>query len=224
MKKTSILMAIFAALALILVGCGSNPAKPEESNQQTEQTQQQSETVTSNPETTISKDQPDKKATTEQQNPQQENKTEEQQTKPEPKEQQQEEKLYSEGEFDGKFLKCQLPDKWIAKEDPSQGYATIILDPAQNAGIGIQYVENNKDSAQTRAEGIANQFGCKIVDVKIGNYSYKRMTTKQKDPKTNKDVVFDYLICVTGSKAYYLATPIFNQEKIQSLIANFLFK
>lgn len=226
MKKISVLMAIFVVFAIMLAGCGNNETIPDEANTKTEQTLQEPSTTAPKEETATSKEENAGKTTSTDQQTKlsEDNQPKEKPANPEPKTQQPEEKLYSEGMFDGKYVKCALPDKWIAKEEPSQGYATIMLDPAQNAGVSVQAVEDNKDSAQARAEGIANQFGCKIVDVKIGKYSYKRMTTKQKDPKTNNDVVFDYLICVDGTKAYYLATPIFDQPAVQSLIAGFQFK
>ena len=219
-------------LVLALSGCGTTETKPETAgNNDTSQSQQQAETQTQQQqaeqptEETMQKPQEeqkpeDKTQTQEQTNP--ETKTEEA-TDQKPAEQK-EEKLYSEGEFDGHYIKCKLPDKWIAKEEPSQGYATIMLDPAQNAGVGIQTVEDNKDSAQLRAEGVAKQFNGIVEDVKFGNNSYKRIKTTQKDPATQKDVQVDYLICVVGSKAYYLSTPIYDQQAMQELLANILFK
>lgn len=216
-------------LVLALSGCGSTETKPETANQnQTSQGQQQVETQTQQQQT----EQPKEETQQKEQKPADNVKPQEQ-TNPETKTEeatdqkpadQQEEKLYSEGEFDGHYIKCKLPDKWIAKEEPSQGYATIMLDPAQNAGIGIQTVEDNKDSAQLRAEGVAKQFNGIVEDVKFGNNSYKRIKTTQKDPATQKDVQVDYLICVVGSKAYYLSTPIYDQQAMQELLANIQFK
>ena len=220
MKKTSISMLVAMMLVLVLSGCGSTETKPETvGNNDTTQSQQQ---------------QAEQPAEETQQKPQEEQKSEEnvqtqEQTSPETKTEEaptnnDEEKLYSEGEFDGHYFKCKLPENWVAKEDPTQGYATIMLDPAQNAGVGIQTVEDNKDSAQLRAEGVAKQFNGIVEDVKFGNNSYKRIKTTQKDPATQKDVQVDYLICVVGSKAYYLSTPIYDQQAMQELLANILFK
>lgn len=220
-------MVIFVVLAMSFAGCGSNQAIPEESSQPTEQTPKQSETANSKQDNTVSKDQNIDKSNQigDQANSKENGKPGDQQAKPDPKGQQQETKLYYEGEFDGKNVKCQLPEKWIAKDEQTEyGIATIMLDPAQNAGVSLQVVENNKDTLQARAEGIANQFGGKIVGEKLGKYDYKRITTIQKDPKTNKDVTVDYLICVVGSKAYYLATPIFDQAATKSLISGLQYK
>lgn len=215
-------------LVLVLSGCGSTETKPETvGNNDTTQSQQLNETQTQ-------QQQAEQPAEETQQKPQEEQKSEDnvqtqEQTSPETKTEEapannDEEKLYSEGEFDGHYLKCKLPENWVAKEDPTQGYATIILDSKQNAGIAVQTVENNKDSVQVRAEGVATQFNGTVEDVKFGNNSYKRIKTMQKDPTTQEDIVWDFLICVVGTKAYYLSTPIYDQQTTQELLSNIQFK
>lgn len=229
MKKTTISMLLAFMLMIVLTGCGKTetmpePKDPAQTSQTEQETQTQQQPEKQQEETTKpnedSQKTDDKEQPASQTNPEQ--KTEE--TTQQKPEENQEEKLYSEGEFDGHYFKCKLPDKWIAKEDATQGYATIMLDPTQNAGLSVQVVENNNDSAQARAQGIADQFQAKVEDVKIGNYSYKRITTSVKDEKTQKSVVMDYLVCVVGTKAYYLGTPIFDQAKTQELLSNIQFK
>lgn len=215
-------------LVLVLSGCGTTETKPETTNQnQTSQEQQLDETQTQQQQTKESTEETQSKPQEEQES--QDNVQSQEQAKPETMTEETpanntEEKLYSEGEFDGHYFKCKLPENWVAKEDPKQGYATIILDSKQNAGVAVQTVENNKDSAQVRAEGVASQFNGTIEDVKFGNNSYKRIKTLQKDPTTQEDVVWDFLICVVGTKAYYLSTPIYDQQATQELLSNMQFK
>lgn len=228
MKKTTISMLVAIMLALALSGCGTTETKPETADQnQASQTQQLDETQTQQQQAEQPAEETQPKSQEEQKS--EENVQTHEQTNPETKTEEtptnnDEEKPYSEGEFDGHYFKCKLPENWVAKEDPTQGYATIILDPKQNAGVAVQTVENNEDSAQVRAEGVATQFNGTVEDVKLGNNSYKRITTSQKDPNTQNDVVVGYLICVIGTKAYYLSTPIYGQQATQELLSNIQFK
>jgi hypothetical protein len=210
MKKITLLMLVLAVSISALAACGGDQEEPKTEPTPTSQTE-----TTDNQEKVPAPDSNEEKTPPAQEETKTPPAQENQETSSKNQEPQIDESmLFSEGSFDGKFARCKLPDKWIAKEDPNQGYATVMLDPKQNAGLSIQGVENNKDPIDVIAQAIADQFKGPIEDYKVGRYSYKKIKTNQQ----GKEV--DYLVCVIGSRAYFLASDILDQPATQELLGN----
>lgn len=210
MKKIILFMMVVMLSATVLLACGGNKEEPK-----TEPTQTSDNQTVDSQDKVPAPDAGDEKTPPKQEEPKTPPKTEEQdnaKTEEQPKID--ESMLFAEGTFDGKFARCKLPDNWIAKEDPNQGYATVMIDPKQNAGLSIQGVDNNQYSIDDIASGIAKEFKSTIEDYKVGRYSYKKIITNQ----NGKEV--DYLVCVIGSRAYYLASDILDQPATQQLLGN----
>lgn len=223
MKKTAILLAVTALVALSLAACGNNaqeektgnePVKNEVKIIQTEKGTQNVESGTEKPSTDDTKP-ADQTATP----PVEETKPAETQTPDTPTSDatsQGQEKI---SVFKGQYVTCRLPEKWASQEDLGQGVAAELLDPTTRVGVVIQFRKDNTATLDEIVNGTnRQQLNGTIDDYKIGAYNYKRIT------KVVNGLNMTYLFLVKGTMAYYVSTSILDNPDTQLVLSTLEFK